>query len=201
VNQRGNIALYLLFSLSAATGVGYGVYVLLRDQPKTAAAIPPPDRNPDMPARPSPGPTEPPETPSAPPVDMAERDAVPPADIENPEADVVLLGTPGVAGALEASKVERTMKRYNVRWERCMRRARERGALQRGDLRLSFVIGADGDVLGVESASSLDPELVTCVTDTLKKLRFDRPIDGAMVKVVYPMRFVPARDESDPLER
>jgi hypothetical protein len=200
--QRGNIALYLLFSLAVSTGAGYGVYVLLRER---AHAAPGADESEQV-RRPKPAPApvveaEPVVEPmaAAPPVaiDSAERDAVAPEDIPDPDKDTVLLGRPGVAGALDADKVERTVKRYQVRYERCMRRAHEKYRLRRGELRLTFVIAADGNVDLVTSSSSVEGELATCVVDVVKKLKFDKSTDGSKVKVVYPMRFVPAK-ETDP---
>lgn len=204
MNQRGSIGVYLLFSIVVATAAGYGVYALLRARPQDAgdAEVTQARAEPHavMPVRPAPPPPEPPEVI---PEDggPAERGAIAPAGIEAPDEDTVLLGTPGVAGALEPAQVDRTMKRYMVRWERCMRRARERDELPDGVLSLSFVIAGDGSVSGMSYRASVEDSLAVCVTDVVKKLRFDKPVDGADVRVVVPMRFVPARDGSDPLAR
>ena len=204
MSQRGNIALYLLFSLAVSTAVGYGVYALLRDRPRMAEAAD------EVPRAAEPRRVTPVGAPAAAPdvepnvapaVEPADRQAVAPADVEAGDEDAVLLGTPGVVGALEASAVERTMKRYHVRWERCMRRARERHEAARGDLRLAFDIAGDGSVARISYQATVEDALATCVTDVVKRLRFDRPADAALVKVVVPMRFVPARDGSDPLAR
>ncbi|HEY5926241.1 MAG TPA: AgmX/PglI C-terminal domain-containing protein [Kofleriaceae bacterium] len=193
--QRGSVVLYLLFSLATSVAVGYGVYSLIRARSEASADAAVVER--PTPARPLPRPAvtptpAPPHDPSIDDsVDVADRDAVPPEDIPDPPEDTVLLGLPGVAGGLEAVAVERTVRRYIVRFERCMRKARERNAVPRGDLRLTFVIAADGEVEYVSGKTSIDDELTTCVLDLVKKLRFDKSTDGAMVKVVYPIRFVP----------
>jgi outer membrane biosynthesis protein TonB len=201
VNQRGHIALYLVFSLATASAVGYGVYAFIRDQAKAERARPA-RRAPTtaVPVRAPVPEVEPPPAPE-PEVDIAERDAIDPEDIDDPDKDTVLLGKPGVAGALEVAQVERMIRRYSGRYDRCMRRARERYRLRRGQLRLAFVIGGNGAVAGVTAKATVQDEIADCVMDTVKKLRFDKPADGALVKVVYPMLFVPAHggDAGDPL--
>jgi hypothetical protein len=197
--------LYLLFSLAAAIAVGYGVYVMLRERSSTPASETveaPPARRP--PPRPAP-PVEP--TPvAAPPPDLiepdaAERAAVAPT-IGDVDTDAVLLGTPGTSGGLEPAQVERTVKRYMVRYERCMRRAKERGEQPRGELRLTIVIAADGSVDFITGKpTNLSEELAACVVDVVKKLRFDKSSDGMKVKAVYPMAVVTVPAGSDPLAR
>jgi hypothetical protein len=197
--QRGNIALYLLFSIAAAVAVGYSVYLVIRDHKLAVAddavAEPAPARRvprAEISAEP------PPIAEPADQVDVAEAGAADPNVIVSAR-DAVLLGTPGVAGGLERDQVEQTVHRYTVRYERCMRRAKERGASPRGALRLTFVISAEGNVdYATGKPIDLDDELATCVVDVIKKLRFDRSSDGAKVKVVYPMAFVPA-SAGDPL--
>jgi hypothetical protein len=205
VNQRGNITLYLLFSLAVSTAVGYGVYVLLRDSSRGMAHASDGDIAPTRAAQadrrveqPAPPPAEP--APVDGDEDPADRNAVAPPPIEDPAEDTVVLGVPGVAGALAAAQIERTIKRYMVRWERCMRRQQERAPLTvRGDLRVELVIASDGNVVYTRSRSAVPEELAQCVLDVVGKLRFDKPEDGGKVSVVYPMAFVPARDGSDPL--
>jgi hypothetical protein len=200
-HQRGSIALYLLFSIAASIAVGYAVYLLIRDRKLAVAddAVAEP-----APARPASRPeaiAEPPvDVPAEPPEgDTAERDAVEPNVIVSDE-DAVLLGTPGIAGGLAREDVTRTIKRYAVRYERCMRRARDRGVTPGGSLRLTFVISAEGNVdYATGRASNVDEELATCVVDVIEKLRFERSMDGAKVKVVYPIAFVAAAS-TDPLD-
>ncbi len=197
--------MYLLFSLAAAIAAGYGVYRLLRERkapPANETAEAPPVR------RPSPRPAAPVEpTPvAAPPSDLiepgaAERAAIAP-EIGELDEDAVLLGTPGTSGGLEAAQVERTVKRYTVRYERCMRRASERGEHPRGELRVTLVIAADGSVDFVTGKpTNLSDELATCIVDVIKKLRFDKTSDGMKVKAVFPMAVVTAPAGSDPLAR
>jgi hypothetical protein len=133
-------------------------------------------------------------------VDTAERDAVAPAEIEDPKADTVLLGTPGVLGGIDAANVEREVKRYLVRYERCMRKAHKHNQMGRGSLRVTLMVAATGAVASATATRNVvDDELAECVLGVLQKLRFDKSRDGGMVKVVYPMAFLPARDGSDPL--
>jgi outer membrane biosynthesis protein TonB len=198
-SQRGNVAVYLLFSLAASVGAGYGVYTLIKNRPQSvvddsAVASKPAQRN--RAHGPTPAPPEPmapfpePESPSEP----AEPESVAPADIDDPPADTVLLGRPGVAGALEVAQVERTVKRYVVRYERCMRRARERHLLQRGQLRVLFHITPDGVVdYATVKASTVESELADCILDMIKKLRFDT--SAGVSSVAYPFAFVPANGE------
>jgi hypothetical protein len=199
--QRGSIALYLLFSIAASVATGYAVYLVMRDRRLAVAndvvAEPAPVR-----AVPRPEPIAEP-TVAVPPVeaaaDTAELDAVEPNLIAS-ATDAVLLGTPGVAGGLAPANVERTIKRYSVRYERCMRRARERGVTPGGSLRLTLVIAADGAVdYATGQPTNVDEELAACVVDVVKKLRFDRSSDGAKIKVVYPIAFVAGRGADDPL--
>jgi hypothetical protein len=193
---------YLLFSLVAATAAGYGVYTLMKSQARASAnerrddhgpvaRRPPPAPVPEIaPEAALPQPTEPEQRPPV--VDEAAgRAAVPPEDIEDPAEDTVLLGRPGVAGVLEVAHVERTVKRYQVRFERCMRRARERSSMRRTLLRVAFLIDRDGRVQQA-TITGTQNELTTCVLDMIKKLRFDEPGDGRAVSVVYPIGFVPA---------
>jgi hypothetical protein len=206
VNQRGNITLYLLFSLAVSAAVGYGVYVLLRDSSRGVAHAADGDIAPARSAQAerrveAPAPEE-----AAPPApldeggDAADRAAVAPPPLDGSAEDTVVLGVPGVAGALEPAQIERTIKRYMVRWQRCMRRQQERAPLTaRGDLRVELVIASDGSVVYTRSRSAVPEELARCVLDVVGKLRFDQPTDGGKVSVVYPMAFVPARDGSDPL--
>jgi hypothetical protein len=195
--QRGSIALYLLFSIAASVAAGYGVYLLIRDRKLAVAddAVAEP-----APARPTPPPepiAEPPVTEPAEAVDVAEAGAVEPTVVASTK-DAVVLGRPGVAGGLGVDAVEHTIQRYMVRYERCMRRAKERGATPSGLLRLTFVISAEGGVDYVTGArGGIDEELASCVVDVVKKLRFDKSSDGAKVKVVYPFAFVPA-SSADP---
>jgi len=201
-NQRGNVAVYLLFSLAAATGAGYGVYRLMRDH-KPAVA----DEHVDVQTaqaptpRPTPAPVD--EQPAEPAqaVDIAEASAVAPEDIADPPKDTVVLGRPGVAGALDADSVERMVKRYIGRYDRCIRHTHEKYRMRRGSLRVTFVIGATGNVdYASAQATDVEEDLANCVLDVIKKLRFDKSSDGAKVKVVYPMAFVPAAggDAGDP---
>ncbi|HEY5947972.1 MAG TPA: AgmX/PglI C-terminal domain-containing protein [Kofleriaceae bacterium] len=193
--QRGSVALYLLFSIVAATAAGYATYVVLRDRKSSVAEAEP------APPRPLPAPRAQPAAeqaelveatePAA--VDSAERDALAPDDIVEPARDTVLLGKPGVAGDLDAASVERTVKRYLVRYDRCMRRAHEHHGIARGSLRVTLVIGETGNVDYASGApTNVDDDLAACVVDVMKKLKFDKPGDGAKVKVVYPIAFVPA---------
>ena len=200
--ERGSIALYLLFSIAASIAAGYGVYLLIRDRRVAAADDAVAE---SAPARAAPRPEPMPATPV---VEATETAGAPdPAELAAVEADAdivlakdtVLFGTPGVAGGLEVGDIERTIKRYSVRYERCMRRAKERGITPRGTLRLTFVVAADGNVAyATGKATNLDDELASCVVDVVKKLRFDKSTDGAPVKVVYPMAFAPAASD-DPL--
>jgi hypothetical protein len=200
-SQRGNVALYLLFSIAASVAAGYAVYLVLRDRRLAVAddAVAEP-----VPARAAPRAEPVAPTPVAAPVDepaadTAELDAIEPNVIASAK-DAVLLGTPGVAGGLAPADVERTIKRYSVRYERCVRRARERGVTPGGSLRLTLVIAADGGVDYVTGQpTNVDEELAACVVDVVKKLRFDRSSDGAKIKVVYPIAFVAARAPDDPL--
>jgi hypothetical protein len=204
-SQRGNIGLYMLFSLAASIASGYGVYVLIRDRPRSAV-----DDTREVepaPARPEPVATPTPATPTpaepvaeATPVDIAERDAVAPADLDDPPKDTVLYGRPGVDGELDVASVEHTVKRYSVRYERCFRKTHERYRMRPGGLRLTVVIGSDGSVIQASYRTTVEDELATCVMDVVKKLKFDKPTDGAIAKVVYPMVFWPANggDAGDP---
>lgn len=198
------MALYLLFSIAASVAIGYLVYVLIRDRRQAIAA--------DAVAEPAPPPPrrEPPEAPplvDEPPPDLiepdvAERAAVAPELVDS-DRDAVLLGGPGVLGGLEPGQVERTIKRYMVRYERCMRRAKERGASPRGELRMTLVIDAEGNVdYASGTATGIDDELASCVLDVVRKLRFDKASDGMKVKIVYPIGFVTAQPgaSSDPME-
>lgn len=198
-SQRGNVGLYLLFSIAVATAAGYGVYRVLRERSRAEAAEAQVERPRVAPARsdeaePTPVVDRAELAEPAVATDSAERDARLPYDIPDPAKDTVVLGTPGIAGALDAAQVDRTLKRYLVRYDRCMRHAHDKYRLRRGELQVTFVIAADGNVeYATGRPTNLEDELASCVVDVIKKLRFDKPTDGGKVKVVYPMRFVPAR--------
>jgi hypothetical protein len=187
--------LYFLFSLAASLAIGYLVYVVIRDRRQAVAD--------DAIAAPAPAPRAQPTEAPPPPVeearppdliepDAAERAAVAPELVDG-DRDAVLLGSPGVLGGLEPGQVERTIKRYMVRYERCVRRAKERGAPLRGELRLTLVIDAEGSVdYATGKPTGIDEELAACVVEIVQKLRFDKPSDGMKAKVVYPIGFVAA---------
>jgi hypothetical protein len=201
--QRGNVAVYLLFSIVASVAVGYGVYVFIRDRKVAVAddvvAEPAPMRQESRPAPMEPMEPTPIAEVGADSDDPAERGASEP-NLVVTARDAVVYGKPGVAGGLAASDVEQTIQRYTVRYERCMRRAKERGATLGGSLRLTLVIAADGNVdYATGKPTNVDEELAGCVVDIVKKLRFARSGDGAKVKVVYPIAFV-AASSGDPLE-
>lgn len=204
--QRGSVALYFLFSLVASVAIGYLVYVVIRDRRQAVAddaiAAPAPPRPRAQPMEPPPPPVEEARPPDLIEPDAAERAAVAPELVDS-DRDAVLFGSPGVLGGLEPGQVERTIKRYMVRYERCMRRAKERGVPPRGELRLTFVIDAEGSVdYATAKPTGIDEELAVCVVEVVQKLRFDKPSDGMKAKVVYPIGFVTAQPgaSSDPME-
>lgn len=190
--QRGSIVLYLVFSIAASVAAGYGVYVLVRDHKSAIADDAVAEPTPVRPAPRAEVTPKPAESVAVAEADPAELAAVEPNLIESPK-DVVLFGTPGVAGALAVDSIEHTIKRYTVRYERCMRRARERGVTPAGSLRITLIIAEDGKVdYATGKPTSLDEELAVCVVEVVNDLRFGKSTDGAKVKVVYPIAFVAA---------
>ncbi len=204
MNQRGHIALYLLFSLAAATAAGYGVYTVMRGRSKAEAAeaeVRLSTANAHLPREVPERAPEPEATPAAvaPSIATTTFEAVPPDNAEAADKDTVVHGHPGVSGALDADQIERMIKRYSGRYDRCMRHAREKNQQRRGDMRLTFMIATNGAVETATATSTVDTELATCVVDVIKRLRFDKPSDGVPALVTHIMVFVPARAESDPL--
>lgn len=216
--QRGSIALYLLFSIAAAVATGYGAYRVIRTQrleSEAAEALAAARRPPRANVAPPPGPTVPLATPAevppevpideemvVEPTDSAEARAVDPDAFADPAKDTVVYGTPGVSGGLTAAAVERTVMRYSVRIERCLRKTREQYRVRRGTVRTTVDVDAQGRVLVV--TAKLDNAhhiLGDCVLDVFRRLRFDATSDGGEARIVYPIVFAPANggDAGDPM--
>jgi len=125
--------------------------------------------------------------------------ATPPA---NNGAYAVFYGTPGVSGGLSAASVERTVKRYGVRIDRCLRKTREQYRVRRGTVRVLVAVDAQGRVLAVGTRlDNAEQVLGDCVADVFRRLRFDAPSEGGPAKIVYPIVFAPANggDAGDPM--
>jgi len=198
---------YLVVSVVVSVAVGVGTYVTIRDlrrasltpeAPARAEPLAAPARAPV--AEPTPEPVVDPEPPPAPIEDSLERLAVDPPAVDDPSKDKVQFGTPAVGGGLARAEVERTIRRYTTRYERCTRRASEVVRLRSGTLRLLITIAPDGVVSQLAARSDVAPELETCVLDTIRRLRFDRSPDGTTTRVVYPILFWRADggDAADP---
>lgn len=211
--ERGSVALYMLFSLVLATAVGYVTWRSIRDArlsaAREAAASPRPMAHaasrPVIPTEPADHRMEPMAPVAAAPVaaeqavdpsdtlDPADMDSMMPADVPASDRDIVAFGTPGIAGDLDRASIERTFKRYTNRFERCVRKAREKNEAHRTDMRVRFQVTAEGAVEQLEARSdTLERVLSTCVMELVQKLHFDKPGDGNTARVVYPILFVPA---------
>jgi TonB family protein len=219
--ERGSIALYLLFSVAAAGATGYVAYRAIRThrlESEAAAAVAAANRPP--PSRPvamaEPVPAEDPLPTQAQPeparevenagdvevipsgTNQAELDAEDPEDFEDPATDTVVYGTPGVSGGLTPASVERTVKRYGVRIERCLRKTREKYHVRRCTVRVTAEVDAQGKVLvATATRENAEPFLGDCVLDVVRKLRFDAPSDHAGATIVYPIVFAPGTPQTD----
>lgn len=211
--QRGSIVIYLLFSIAAAVATGYGTYRVMRtrrleseaaearavaNRPQRAHVAPAPRHSAPPPAS-EPGPDEA-AFERAP--DPAEAGAVDPPVLDDPTNDTVVYGTPGVSGGLSALSVERTVKRYAVRIDRCLRKTREQYRVRRGTVRVMVDVDAQGRVVAASAKlDGAEQVLGDCVLDVFRRLRFDAPSEGGPGRIVFPIVFAPAGggDAGDPM--
>lgn len=198
--NRGSVALYLLFSITLSIAAGYGVYRVMHAQhvreasaspsrttttPKperdlsSAAVAPPPIE--EAAAAPEPEDVEPPTGTSE-----AERRAIDP-DIEGDATSArVLLGMPGIIGAMPRDSVQRHFRARSAPLQRCYDHFVEGG--KRGVIHMRFRIDTDGKLLDPRVAG-FNAQFNDCVASLARSIRFSEPRDGQLVEVVYPIGF------------
>jgi hypothetical protein len=194
--NRGSVALYLLFSIVLSIGAGYGVYRVMRESRLRAASAAPagttiPSRTaiepmpPQEPAvAPAPRPEPAVERPSG--ASDAQARAIEP-DIEGDDtAARVLLGIPGIAGAMPRDSVQRHFRARSAPLQRCYEHFVEGGT--RGVIHVRFRIDTDGTLLEPRVAG-FNAQFDDCVAALAATIKFSQPRDGKTVEVVYPIGF------------
>lgn len=208
---RGSVVLYLLFSIAVATASGILVYFAIRDYriakaeadaraPKPREQRPEPFEETVAVAEPTPTveavEAEPP--PTVDPFDVADSLAIAPPELDqSPATNAPIFGSPGIEGTSDKAEVDRTLRRYASRLQRCFEKALAKNPRTSGATRFRFTIDRDGKVGAVTSqaTSRIDPLLTTCAGEVIAKLRFARPTDGDVARVVFPIDFWPAHGD------
>lgn len=107
-------------------------------------------------------------------------------------------GSANARGGLAADVVGTVIKRHRPQVVSCYERALSKNPSLRGQVTLSFEIGAQGNVskaeilestLGADGAT----EVETCLIAHVRSWSFPRPTDGGPVSVSYPFVFEPSR--------
>jgi hypothetical protein len=84
-------------------------------------------------------------------------------------------------------------------FEACYLRARPANPGLRGNIVVNFVVSPDGSVpyaAALEEGTDLaDDNVIECVLDAFRKLRFQAPVGGRAV-ATYPLKFEPSDDAS-----
>jgi hypothetical protein len=194
MTERGNVSVYLLFSLAASIAAGVGAYRLIRDH-KPAEAVADDDVRHEVaapkPAHDAPAPTPAPEAepeaaPSAPTptMSLAEQRAVDPITDPNSDASPVF-GLPGIDGAIERSSVERRFRSRAPLIQRCW----ERSESDPGKVRVTLSVAANGHIDEVTLSDGWNEGLQACVVSLLSTMSFSGTRDGHHATVVQPIAF------------
>jgi hypothetical protein len=122
----------------------------------------------------------------------AESGTAEPAPPAAPRAGVALT-PPTVSGRLPPEVIRRIMRRELPRIRRCVDRAPAAKSAS-GEIKIRFVIGADGNVPTASDAGSTNEArtAVPCVLEVVKALSFPRP-EGGIVTVTYPIQITADR--------
>lgn len=130
------------------------------------------------------------------------KEALPPA----PKLDVTLdqpppqqirrfLRPPQTDGALDASAVQRVLRRHRGALRACYQRALQAEPGLRVRAVLAFFVGPDGAVRSVRvrpgRGPAPDPALADCLAAASRVMRFPAATDGGSTRVELPLRFTP----------
>ncbi|HTJ46239.1 MAG TPA: AgmX/PglI C-terminal domain-containing protein [Kofleriaceae bacterium] len=100
----------------------------------------------------------------------------------------VRIGQPNAVGDLDKDEIRRVIKRNIQKLTYCY----EKQLLVKPDLAgtvaTQFFIAPDGSV-ATANATGVDPDVATCVADTIRKMQFPKPRGGGGVQVNYPFTF------------
>jgi len=171
--EHGGVPWYLMFTIAAAIGTGFGVYRVLHQRELRLA-----DERARAPKH-VPKPVEPAREPT---VEEAK-----PEEIEMPadQVAVVMIGTPRIDGELEGVGVELAVAAQREAIERCYT-----GVVAQGALEISLFADPRGRPSSVTAgAEPFDSTLASCVEDLIKTLRFPRPANGESARIVIPILF------------
>jgi TonB family protein len=100
----------------------------------------------------------------------------------------VRLGQSSSAGSLDKNIIRRIIRSHIASIKRCYERQLLVDPGLAGKVVARFTIGANGDVVA-SSASGLHPNVDSCVTRVIRRMRFPKPKGGGVVKVSYPFIF------------
>jgi TonB family protein len=101
-------------------------------------------------------------------------------------------GATTVAGRLHPSRVQSVVRAHFSDVRLCYEAGLKRKADLQGRVHVKFTIGRDGAVTSAtDHGSDLpDPDVVACVLDVFRKLRFQPPQRGVVI-VTYPLTLQP----------
>lgn len=183
--ERGYAALWVIGSIVVSGAVGFGVYLAIKEARAAGAADEVSERSTPLPderaAPPTPAPR--PRDPLAEPPDATEV-AAPPAD--DPAAGTApapgeTLGTPGVAGGLDAAAVHATLKETLPKLKACE-------TISGGTVTVTLEVNRRGGVSSTKVEASDEP-LGACTAKVLSQVRFARTTDGKTATVLVPLAF------------
>lgn len=93
-------------------------------------------------------------------------------------------------GTLERAEIDTTIRSHLHGIRACTHRALVSGEAEEGEIRVRFVIAADGTVSSAKVASSTLPDVVgDCILAVFDEMVFPEPRGGGIVIVTYPFVF------------
>lgn len=95
-------------------------------------------------------------------------------------------------GRLPPETIQRIVRERYPKFRSCYEEGLRRDRNLIGRVTVRFVIGCDGTITSIEPVctSMPDRDVVRCITEEYKPLRFPQP-EGGIVTVVYPIMFSP----------
>lgn len=196
MNQRGNVGMYMLFSVIVAAAAGYGAYHFIREhksefQRDEQVSTTPTPKTPKSPKTPTPAPDPVPEapvpaaseeTPTESPALIAARLAVDPI-VDPAEYDTPKFGVPGIVGGIEKGSVDRRFKPRAEQLQRCY----EHASPFDGGVRVTLEVEPSGKLSKV-SLDDGDDGFQACAISALN-FTFSATKDGKPATIVQPIHF------------
>ncbi len=106
----------------------------------------------------------------------------------------VRMGNTSVSGKLPPEVVQRIVRQNFGRFRLCYENGLRQNPKLEGRVKVTFIIGRDGDVrapASTEGSDLPDNNVRACVAKAFGNLSFPEPEGGGVVKVVYPIHFSP----------